>query len=200
VIIIYNEGGSLHMSDIPKIVQEHLNSKLCHDLANPLGTMQLSLDDIMQNEARFIIVKECMDITLGRLALYRFAYGPLENLENHSIAEWEKAFEKFLIHSKITLQPIKNESVITSDQAKLLLNLFLIVVDFVPFGGELSVQIQDNNIGFSFDAKRILAKDISLCEENELSPKSIQTHYFSLLLQQFAYQLKQSDKSILIYS
>lgn len=189
------------MTDYTKSLQENLIARLCHDLANDLGSLQLGLDNLIDVTKKVKSpdplhqkitsgLQQSTASALAKHAFYRLAYGNSSSLEQSQFVDLKKIIDKFNAHAslKFTFEPEQGESVLSADKAKLFLNLYGLAAEMMPYGGQIHLRAGDNT-EFELHADEI----IRFNQEAPLSPRTVHYHYCKQLAEADGYQLRQGD-------
>lgn len=188
---------------------ELLMSKLCHDLAGPIGAINNGVE-LLKDEGQ-AFHEESMDLieisskdVVARLLYFRQAYGKIQN--GISIETMKDIVSNFYINKNLTfiwpemhgdtgaMQIIKPEIV------KLILNSLLIVSGSLIHGGSISIKIKSNknDIGVKIHGK---GKSIKIHEyivkaltnnmdETELCSRNVQAYMTYMLAKKAGSKIK----------
>lgn len=174
-------------------VQELLNARFCHDLANSLGTLQLSVDHLLCLEKKKLkendlaryntldLIQRATKTSLGKHQLYRFAYGNPGTLEGITFGEIAKIIDKFNVETSFVFVSLSNESIFTGESAKLFLNIYLLCAEIIPFGGTITANYQKDQFEIILDAEYKQIPDLNIINEADLTSKNIQLYYVNFL-------------------
>lgn len=178
-------------------IAEHLCTRLCHDLAGPVGAINngaefLAEDKSMLNDALALIASSAKE-AVARLQFYRHAYGKLNEHGEADMQEKKKLAEALFANSKITLDwPNQHAATagvsVSQKMGQLLLNQIILASRALVRGGKLSVRIEEGENGARVmtavahadalkpdeEAEAILAGD---GEEIPISPKTVQAYF-----------------------
>jgi hypothetical protein len=180
-------------NSMPIKVQELLNARFCHDLANSLGTLQLSVDHLLCLEKKKLkendlaryntldLIQRATKTSLGKHQLYRFAYGNPSALEGITFGEIAKIIDKFNVETSFVFVSLSDESVLTGESAKLFLNLYLLSAEIIPFGGTITANHQKDHLQMMLDAEYKQIPDLNIINEEDLTSKNIQLYYVKFL-------------------
>lgn len=146
------QGVRINMAKLSDLGELELTalvcSKVCHDIANPVGAMLNGLEvldddlDEEMREAAFALVRQSVDTANARLQFARLAYGAAGSagaaIDLGSIRE---VAEAYVSSPKLTMSWQSPLGELPKDQAKLLLNLILIAHATIPRGGTMSIEV-----------------------------------------------------------
>lgn len=178
---------------MPIKVQELLNARFCHDLANSLGTLQLSVDHLLSLEkkkakendlARYNtldLIQRATKTSLGKHQFYRFAYGNPNALEGVTFDELTKIIDKFNVETSFVFVSLSDKSVLTGESAKLFLNIYLLCTEIIPFGGTITAKYEKDQFELLLDAEYKQIVDLNTINEESISSKNIQLYYINFL-------------------
>ena len=176
-------------NSMPTKVQELLNARFCHDLANSLGTLQLSVDHLLCLEKKKLkendlaryntldLIQRATKTSLGKHHLYRFAYGSPDALEGYTFKEIANIIDKFNVETSFVFVPLSDKSVLTGESAKLFLNIYLLSTEIIPFGGTITAKHQKDQFEVMLDAEYKQITDLNVIKEEDLTSKNIQLYY-----------------------
>lgn len=180
-------------NSIPIKVQELLNARFCHDLANSLGTLQLSVDHLLCLEKKrskendlahystLDLIQRATKTSLGKHQFYRFAYGNSAALEGFTLKEIAKIIDKFNVETSFVFNFLPDESILTGESAKLFLNIYLLCTEIIPFGGVIMAKHQNNQFEITLKADFKQNMDLNSINEENISSKNIQLYYINFL-------------------
>lgn len=127
------------MYSINKNLASLLSSRLCHDLANPLGAIQNGLELMELSGAHrtpeFELTVNSVQSANARLNFYRIAFGPNKS-GNSSARETAKILTDVYANTRCQVQ-YKIAQDISLEQAKLLFLLVLCLESSLPRGGQI---------------------------------------------------------------
>ena len=128
-----------------------ISSRLCHDLVSPVSSAMSALDlmeepgsEDMQEQAEALLKKGLSDAA-AKLEFLRYAFGS-QGL-NSGMADVHQAksiTEKFVSTYKPSIEWDIETAHFGYSQVRLMMNMVLIAVDCVPWGGVLTVKIRDD--------------------------------------------------------
>lgn len=120
-------------------IAELLASRLCHDLAGPLGTvsaaLELAEDDAGPNGEARALAAEAADVAVKRLRLLRAAWGPAASRKIPEIRTLAGALER----PNLTVVIDGRDSIVPAVMARLLLNAALLAAESLPRGGRIGI-------------------------------------------------------------
>lgn len=186
-------------------ISELLCTKLCHDLAGPIGAINNGIDFFdsenkqMQDKA-LELVKLSSKQAVNRLTYYRQAYGTVgEDTEMH-LAEIKSLAMKYIEDTKLSLdfsEMLVDESdAINSRAGKILLNVLIIATGIIMNNGLISITIDTLNEKIKFrvcveaavfkleeELKNILLDNM---ETVVINSRNIQQYYTTMLIKEMA--------------
>lgn len=181
------------MQTIPLKMQELLNAKLCHDLANPLGTLLLSTDHLLSltkknikpQEAEFLkttsLIEKATKSAIHKHQMYRLAYGNPETSDDFTLSDLTKVIHKFNEQTKFTFDPLPPlDYKLPQFMGKLFLNLYLLGTEIIPLGGSIKGHFENKKIVFYLNGPFKVELNIDSIDP-EMDTKTIQMHYTKLL-------------------
>lgn len=147
-------------------LSELLAVKLCHDLAGPIGAVNNGTE--LLREANDNIFEQSLDLVdasakdaISRLLYYRQAYGTAPSQGETSLESIKTLADNFFADKKITLD-WQNENKsgdsaksISNEQAKILLNLMLVVSGALIYGGMLFVKTSKESVSVRGEGKAV---------------------------------------------
>ena len=135
---------------------EHLCSRLCHDLAGPIGAVRNGLELIAESREdgedsdagpALDLIGHSAEQAARRLRLFRLAYGRAICEGTRSFAEARDAALDWLTGSRVALHwPVGQPDDALAPQpglVRLVLNLVVLAVDTIPTGGVVTVTEAD---------------------------------------------------------
>lgn len=146
----------------PSHLTAFISSRLCHDLVSPVSSAMSALDlmdepgsEDMQEQAEALLKKGLADAA-SKLEFLRYAFGS-QGL-NSGMADVHQAksiTEKFVSTHKPSIEWDIETAHFGYSQVRLMMNMVLIAVDCVPWGGVITVKIRDDGSSMSIivDAK-----------------------------------------------
>lgn len=184
-------------------ISELLCTKLCHDLAGPIGAINngidfLESDNKQMQEKAYELVRLSSKQAVNRLTFFRQAYGVLSRDAEAHLAELRSLILKFIEDTKLSLdfadQLVDNSDIIRARSGKLLLNTVIIAAHVVMYNGLIIVNV--DSLGDRLKIK-ISAEAASYKLEEELvsilnyrfdnidvNSRNIQHYYTAVLLQE----------------
>lgn len=196
------------MSEYIKNLQENMVARLCHDLANDLGSLQLGLDNLIdvskRNKNKDPLhekitegLKRSTASALAKHAFYRMAYGNSSGLEESQFIDLKKIIDKFNSHIDLnfTFEPEHNNRVMRAEQAKLFLNLYGLCAEMMPYGGQIHLKSGEQPT-FELHAQEI----IRFNKEAPLNPRTVHFHYCKGLAEAAGLILVQGDGNPVLLS
>jgi histidine phosphotransferase ChpT len=132
---------------------ELLISKLCHDLAAPIGAVyngvefleEVESEDLQQQALNLILLNS--KISINKLKFFRYIYGRCDEEGESDLNELKKLVNEFLDESKFS---IAWDTELTGDKyvqlthrsARLMLTLIYVASGFLVQGGKIEVKIR----------------------------------------------------------
>jgi len=131
-------------------VVEQLCSRICHDLAGPVGAIRNGLELMEEAEEgepaggqALDLIGHSADLAARRVRLFRLAYGRSTRDGVRGFADLREAALDWLSGGRVTLQWPPGQPADTlaprPGLAKLLINLVILAAEAIPQGGVLSV-------------------------------------------------------------
>lgn len=159
----------LYESHLPQL----LVSRICHDLAGPIGTVGNCLDlifneqQMIREQAQKLAVSESAKL-VSKIQFLRFVYGFSEKKELINSSEVVKLLENFYDNSKVSIEiNVANElTYIDMSLAKAILSLTSIVFDSAVSGTMLHVNVS----GAEYPEKISIVANVAI---NRINPKLI---------------------------
>lgn len=179
-------------------VMELLCSRLCHELASPVGAISNGIeiieefDQSMLPEAMSLIGDSARTAT-ARLQFYRMAYGLAGTRSIESLDEIKELGEALLRDGQSTLRWPEDAIALElpDEWGKLLLNLIPLSLEALPRGGlldvavyaagqgpEIAVTAQGEGARFRSDSLNALGADVAV---EELTPRTIHAYFTARL-------------------
>lgn len=180
---------------------ELMSARMFHDLAGPIGAVNNSLEFFEEDnhsirEKALEIVKSSSAESVLRLKFFRQAYGPVNDKEI-ALNDVQPVVEEFLEQSKVTLNwHNSNLSIIDSYAAKAILNLTIIALGAMIYGGtldiistekELKIKFNGHNMIFTEETRSLLMGETS---HVTLSSANIQPYYTSMAIKAAKHKLR----------
>lgn len=181
---------------------EFLMSRLCHDMAGPVGAINNGVELLKDPNPDFH--SESVDLievsakeAVARLLYFRQAYGNSKNQTGISISVVKDLVKNFYISKNITFTwpETHNDSdtmqLIPVDMVKLLLNLILIVSGSLIHGGNVIIRIKTQKGGHALKVRgegkavklqECIASTLSKnLKETKLDSRNVQAYLTSML-------------------
>jgi histidine phosphotransferase ChpT len=136
-------------------ITEMLCSRLCHELASPVGAINNGIemieefDDSMLPEA-LPLIGSSAKLVAARLAFYRMAYGGAGAQAVASLADLKELANPYFAESRISVSWPGDgvvAPVFENGWGRLILNLLPLAADTLPRGGTLSVLFENEPTG-----------------------------------------------------
>ena len=194
-------------------ISELLCTKLCHDLAGPVGAVNNGIDffesDNIQMRAKaFELVHLSARQAVNRLTFFRQAYGVVAQSSEINISEVKSLVLRFIEDTKLKLDfpdsEIDNSDVLDGRMAKLLLNFVIISGYILMYNGLISVKIYREGkklvTRLSLDGESCKIEDelANILDGNlkgiEINSRNIQHYYTRLLLDEVSASLDVIDE------
>jgi hypothetical protein len=173
-----------------------LISRICHDLASPLGSLQMGLELMEENSASdaIMLCQRSAQSATSQLKFFRSLYGCNANQSIHYEQGVEALrsvldMQKWAIESKITM-PISGEI------TQIMLSLALGLVGLAPRGGALSFAGDDRITEVSLQAPVILETQCleifrhNSVEEFELTSKTVPFFWAWFVAHDLGYEVR----------
>ncbi len=173
---------------------ELMSARMFHDLAGPVGAINNSIeffeeDNPVIKEKALQIIKSSAHEAILRLKFFRQAYGTVNDTEVH-LNDIKPLINEFLEKSKLKLEWHDSEQVsIDSYLSKVVLNLVIIALSSMIYGGlfevsytpsKLKITFTGKNLIFTEDSKALLEGNIS---HVALSSANIQIYYTHMMIE-----------------
>lgn len=194
-------------------VAQFLCSRLCHDLAGPVGAVSAGLELLDEGAgdaagALALVADSAREMT-RRLAFFRMAFG-LGAGAGGGIAldEARDLAVDLLAEGRVTLDwppDTSRERTVPAAALKLVLNLVLLGAESLPRGGALRVHFADlpEGVGaavtaigegarFSDDLRAAMASDVPV---GQLSAKTVHAHFAARLAEDFGVTFEVSESA-----
>ncbi len=182
---------------------ELLMSRLCHDLAGPVGAINNGVE--LLKDPSPALHEESVDL-IARLLYYRQAYGTTKNHAGISMSAIKDLVNNFYTNKNVSFiwpeahGDSDSMQLIKVDVAKLILNLILIVAGTLMYGGKITVRVknQKNDLGVkvrgegkSVKLQEYVAKTLANdCKEDDLNSKNIQACLTAMLAKKIGGKIK----------
>lgn len=185
-------------------ISELLCTKLCHDLAGPIGAVNNGIDFFdfegkhMQDKA-LELIKLSSKQAVNRLTFFRQAYGTVGDDTEIHFAELKGLIMKYIEDTKLSLDfklstDGEGLDAVSSRVGKILLNAIVIATGIIMNNGLMTVSISEinNKIKLTIEANatsfkieeelnKILALDL---DEIPITSRNIQQYYTILLVRE----------------
>ncbi|AHA27882.1 histidine phosphotransferase family protein [Candidatus Liberibacter americanus] len=172
-----------------------LCSRICHDLISPIGAISNGLellDDAGIEEEAMQLIRMSSKHAISRLKFARLAFGhPGYTSSNFNLTEIKDIIKDFVsIDNKVDISWISSQVSISKQNAKLLLNLFMIAYVSLPKTGNIRIYIEHSakEDVFSLEISGVLVqfpekfiKIISGNMDYEIDSYDVQFYYTALL-------------------
>ncbi len=177
---------------------ETLCSRLCHDLISPISAINNGLElvagggDLPLDQEAMAMVSDCGKEVAVRLQYLRSALGRGDGLDKlQDLSPLRALALAYLRDGKVTLvwrdDDLNPQSIVGRKASKLMLNLILLAVEALPFGGTVVVRVVERDGGplaeitatgerVKFDSEALAALKGS-CDLNKLEPRTILAYY-----------------------
>lgn len=179
---------------------ELMSARMFHDLAGPIGAVNNSLE-FFEEENQEIkdkalgVVKSSSNEAILRLKYFRQAYGPVNDREI-SLSDAIPLVEEFLEKTKVTLICSNDDNIIISSSfAKLIMNIVIIAVGAMIYGGELKIVATPKELKITLKGKELVLSEetISLLKGDlsyvKLSSANIQVYYTHMVMSDAKYSI-----------
>jgi len=198
------------MVDILEIA-ELLMSRLCHDLAGPIGAINNGVELLKDpspdlHSESVELVETSASEAVARLLYFRHAYGSGRNSAGMAMTTIKELVNNFYKNKNITFAwpethgDSDSMNLIKNDMAKLVLNIILIVAAGLIHGGSITIRIknQRNNLGVKVRGE---GKAVKLHEylsgplannfkESEIDSRNVQACLTSMLAERIGGKIK----------
>ena len=203
-------SNRLHELDFASLI----GSRICHDLISPVGAITNGLEVLADNPDEEM-KKVALDLIANsarqaarKLAFVRLAFGAAGGMGTDiSLGDAQDLAQEFLAEDKrISLSwnaPRENRP---KPVVKLLMNLLLIAMGCIPRGGEISVDVQGDELKLRARGKKAAFPDKTAAvltgemPAQEINAHEIQPYYTLMLLERTGYGLdiEQGEDEVLI--
>jgi histidine phosphotransferase ChpT len=138
-----------------------LISRLCHDLASPVGAVVSGLELMAEfdggaAEDALKLMGDSAQIAAHRLAFYRLAFGFAGNAANLGVGEVRRVASEFMAGGRVGLDwpaaPAADAHTPAAGGTKLMLMLIFVAAEALPRGGRLKVGLDPAAGAFSIEA------------------------------------------------
>ncbi|MEO0545503.1 MAG: histidine phosphotransferase family protein [Pseudomonadota bacterium] len=177
-----------------------LASRVCHDIISPVGAMANGLEVLDEDQGEEMrefamdLIQKSAKSASAKLKFSRLAFGAsgsagasIDTGDAEEVAQLYMACEK----SDLTWTGIR--SLVPKNRAKLMLNLLLLALGSIPRGGKISLEIDGEGEGATFQLRcegtkaRVPAEFLDMLSgtySGELSAHEVQPYYTILLAQE----------------
>ncbi len=176
-----------------------LCSRLCHELAGPVGAINNGIEMIEEFDDSMLpdalpLIGSSAKLVAARISFYRMAYGAAGTLAIMSLEDIKELAIPYFAESRIDLVwPAMDVSIpeFENGWGRLVLNLLPLAADTLPRGGTLSTSIEAQSAGIRIivnaegEAPRIadesctaLSKSASI---DDLTPRSVHAYFVACL-------------------
>ena len=190
------------MSDMR--VAELLASRICHDLVGPLGAISNGVELIEEvggdvADEAMALVDQSSSRAAATLQLFRVAFGASGDEASTGYGSAREILDSYLAHTKCTLSwpldPATSSTPPPRGMVKVIVNLALLAVDTIPYGGNISVSVrplpvttatvaaEGRGAGLSEETERALHGDVGV---DALSPRTVQPYFLGRLIDQYS--------------
>lgn len=172
---------------------ELMSARMFHDLAGPIGAVNNSLEFFDEEnpeikEKALAVVRSSSNEAILRLKYFRQAYGPVNDHEI-SLSDVTPLVEEFLEKTKVTLICSNDDDIIISSSfAKIIMNVVIIAVGAMIYGGELEIIASKKELKIKFNGKDLILTEetIALLKGDlsyiTLSSANIQIYYTHMVM------------------
>ena len=146
----------------PSHLTAFVSSRLCHDLVSPVSSAMSALEMMEEpggeemHEQAEALVKKGLSDAAAKLEFLRYAFGSQGLNSGMADVHQAKAItERFVATYKPSIEWDIETAHFGYSHVRLMMNMVLIAVDCVPWGGVISVKIRDENgsMSLTVDAK-----------------------------------------------
>ncbi len=194
-------------------VAQFLCSRLCHDLAGPVGAVNAGLELLDEAaddaEGALTLVADSARQMTRRLAFFRMAFGLGAGAGGAmALGEGRDLAAGLLAEGRVTLDWPRDtdpDRTLPGAAVKLILNLVLLGVESLPRGGTMRVQFADlpEGVGaavtavgegarFSDDLRAAMAPGVPV---DQLSAKTVHGHFAARLAEDFGVTIEVSEST-----
>jgi len=191
-------------------ISELLSSRLCHELASPLGAINNGIEMIEEFDDSMLpdalpLIGSSAKLVASRLTFYRMAYGSAGNQSIASFGDLMDLANAYFEESRTSLSwpdiPIVPE--MPDGAAKLLLNMLPLAAETLPRGGLLTVSLDDGAAALTMtvSAKGVTPRVSEECGRalspnallDELTPRSIHAYFVTRLALRLSTRIEIDD-------
>jgi histidine phosphotransferase ChpT len=180
---------------------ELLCSRLCHELASPVGAINNGIEMIEEFDDSMLpdalpLIGSSAKLVAARLSFYRMAYGSAGTTSIPSFGDMQSLADSYFEEARTSLvwpnSPIAPE--LEDGWAKLLLNMLPLSADTLPRGGTLTISTDEADDGMrvavtamgetpriSDECRKAMAVDALT---DGLTPRSVHAYFVCRLAQQ----------------
>lgn len=190
---------------------ELLCSRLCHELASPVGAINNGIemieefDDSMLPDAMPLIGSSAKMVA-ARLSFYRMAYGAAGTQSLGSFADIKELADAYFAEGRTKISWPDDATVpeMRDGWGKLLLNLLSLAADTLPRGGAVAVAFDEESGGYgltvaaegegariSQECAKAMVPDVS---SDALTPRSVHAYFVCRLSDRFGSGLHADDE------
>lgn len=183
-----------------------LSSRVCHDVISPVGAIvngiELMNEDGDMKAFAMELIQNSARQASAKVQFARIAFGAAGSAGSEiDVADAEKVAKGLLEFEKADLEWSAPVMLMAKNKVKLLLNMVLISLQFVPRGGTISVVVENGGEQFRIKANgpshRIPAELVKTLEggnaAEEVDAHMVQPVYAALLAEDVGLQLTVSD-------
>ena len=179
-------------------ISELLSSRLCHELASPVGAINNGIEMIEEFDESMLpdalpLIGSSAKMVAARLAFYRMAYGAAGNQSIASFEDLVALADAYFDEGRTALSWPSRQSLPDMEDgwAKLLLNMLPLAADTLPRGGDLTISVEEGQDGVlmglvavgdgprvSEECRLAMQPDVSL---DALTPRSVHSYFVTRL-------------------
>ncbi len=192
-----------------KSLMELLCTRLCHDIAGPVGAIAngaefLAEENSGMHDQAIELITQSAEEAVNRLQFYRMAYGKITGKGDACLADYKTLIKKFFQSGKISLDwPDTHTDAanipLSRNMARLILNLVLLASGTLIRGGVISIRIQQrenervilisaSGTGLKWDImlERAIHQTLTI---DELEPHTVQAYFTGLITEELGIKL-----------
>ena len=185
------------MTDFPDLrITELLSSRLCHELASPVGAINNGIEMIEEFDESMLpdalpLIGSSAKMVSARLSFYRMAYGAAGTQSIASFADLVALADDYFADGRTALTWPETVPDLENGWGKLLLNLLPLAADTLPRGGTLKVSVagdasslvmrvdaEGEGARLSDECRAAMAPEASL---DDLTPRSVHAYFVARL-------------------
>lgn len=183
------------------ILAEFLVSRLCHDMAGPIGGVSNGLDFIKYDArdetslAAMRLLKTSSNQLVRRLNFFRMILGNMGYGDDiYADARLVKACDDYFYATKINVN-FNGELNLNGRRAKILMCFIYLASTLMLEGGDINVMVKDNKVHLSTEANNIKFEndinEIFLNNKTKIDSRNIHIYHIKILLEgeEFKYNL-----------